>query len=80
MMPVFGEGECLYGILEKCRLGDRGVEYDPIACLTCAIIYLVDSTKSSVPTELVERVEELERVEQERIKLLERMRLKKRGQ
>lgn len=42
-MPVFGEGKCLYGILEKCRLGDKGVEYDPIACLTCAMIYLADS-------------------------------------
>lgn len=39
-MSVFGEGECLYGLFEVCRLGDEGIKVDPIYCLNCTILKL----------------------------------------
>ena len=39
-MPIYGKGECLYGLAEECRLGDKGIEVDPIYCLNCCILQL----------------------------------------
>ena len=39
-MPVFGEGECHYGLVEVCRLGDKGIEVNPIYCLNCCVLQL----------------------------------------
>ena len=41
-MPIYGEGECLYGLMDKCRLGEKGIEVNPIYCLNCVIMRLAD--------------------------------------
>jgi len=41
-MPIYGEGECLYGLSKVCRLGDKGIEVDPIYCLNCVLLRLGD--------------------------------------
>jgi len=44
-MPVYGKGECLYGLIEECRLGDKGIEVDPIYCLNCTLLKLGETLK-----------------------------------
>ena len=39
-MPMYGEGPCLYELLEVCRLGDKGIEVNPIYCLNCCVLQL----------------------------------------
>lgn len=39
-MAIYGEGECLYGLMKECRLGGRGIKVNPIYCLNCAILEL----------------------------------------
>ena len=41
-MPIYGEGECLYGVIEECRLGDKGIEVNPIYCLNCVLLKLAN--------------------------------------
>lgn len=38
MSKVYADGECMYDLHEKCILGEKGVPYDPVSCLTCAFI------------------------------------------
>jgi len=44
-MPVYGKGKCLFTDEKECVLGDKGIEVDPIYCLTCALRDLVESQK-----------------------------------
>ena len=44
-MPIYGEGDCHYGLLEVCRLGDKGIEVHPIYCLNCVLLRLGDILK-----------------------------------
>jgi len=41
-MPTYGKGECFYGLRKECILGDKGVEVNPIYCLTCALLKLAE--------------------------------------
>ena len=44
-MPVYGKGKCLFVEEEECKLGDKGIEVDPIYCLNCALLKLVGAVK-----------------------------------
>jgi len=44
-MPVYGEGECLYNPEKKCVLGGKGIEVNPVYCLTCAVFKLAEAVK-----------------------------------
>jgi len=42
-MPVYGKGECLFDPEKKeCTLGDKGIEVNPVYCLTCALFKLAE--------------------------------------
>ena len=45
-MPVYGEGECIYDSEKKCALGGKGVEVNPVFCLTCAVFKLAEAVKT----------------------------------
>ena len=58
-MSVFGKGECLYGLMKVCRLGDEGIQVNPIFCLNCAIIYLAETLREvTLPSEDSEEITE----------------------
>lgn len=59
-MPVYGEGECPFELVEVCRLGDKGITVDPIYCLTCSVLELAKALKErdQVQTEDEEEVDE----------------------
>lgn len=44
-MPIYGKGECLYGIEDECKLGDKGIEVDPIYCLNCVLLKLASAAE-----------------------------------
>lgn len=61
-MPVYGEGECLYGLMKICRLGDKGIrEVNPIYCLNCIILKLTEALEEIAfpPENDVDPTEEL---------------------
>lgn len=39
-MPIYSDGPCLYGLTEECRLGEKGIEVNPIYCLNCCVLQL----------------------------------------
>ena len=57
-MAVFGEGKCLYELTEECKLGGAGVEYNPIACLVCAILRLAEVVEGGLALEIVRTASE----------------------
>ncbi len=44
-MPVYGKGECIYDPEKVCTLGDKGIEVNPVYCLTCAVFKLAEAVK-----------------------------------
>lgn len=44
-MGVYGKGKCLYDPDKECVLGDKGIEVNPVYCLTCAVFKLAKAVK-----------------------------------
>lgn len=42
---IYGKGECLYGIEDECRLGDKGIEVHSIYCLNCVLLILAEAAE-----------------------------------
>ena len=40
---MFGEGECLHELRDKCVLGGKGIHYDPLACQTCGLLAVAEA-------------------------------------
>jgi len=51
MSKVYKSGKCIYELREECILGEKGVPYDPVSCLTCVLVEYVKLYKKVLKSE-----------------------------